>query len=91
MIFFTIQTPANRIVRDSKVEYRGDWPGEQWFIKGEKDWLNKFLDKRVLHLNTPYYHYGRLKKKNDVVRPTDNINILPFIGEHPKVIRGRLA
>ena len=86
-----IQSPANRIVRASKVEYRGDWPNEMWFVKNEKDWLNKFVDKRVLHLKTPYYHYGRLKKKNNVVRPEENINTVPFIGEHPKVIMDKFA
>jgi len=86
-----IQSPANRIVRASKVEYRGDWPQEMWFIEKEEDWLNKFLDKRVLHLKTPYFHYGRLKKKSDVVRPEDKVMTVPFIGNHPEIIRGTLA
>lgn len=81
-----IQSPANRIVRAKKVEYRGDWPSEAWYCKKETEWLNKFIDKRVFHLKTPYYHYGRLKKKSDVVRPEDKINTVPFIGKHPKVI-----
>ncbi|KKM19757.1 hypothetical protein LCGC14_1652300, partial [marine sediment metagenome] len=38
-----------------------------------------------------YYHYGRLKGKNNVVRPEENINTVPFIGEHPKVIMDKFA
>ena len=86
-----IQSPANRIVRASKVEYRGDWPNEMWYVKNEKEWLNKFVDKRVLHLKRLYYHYGRLKGKNNVVRPEEKVNTVPFIGEHPRVIMERFA
>ncbi len=85
-----IQSPANRIVIASKVEYRRDWPQEGWFVKKETDWLNKFIDKRVMHLNNLYYHYGRLKKKSDVARPEEKVNSVPFIGDHPEVIEGIL-
>ena len=81
-----IQSPANRVVRASKVEYRRAWPQEGWFVKTETEWLNKFVDKRVLQLKTPYYHYGRLKKKSDVVRPEEEVTSVPFIGDHPEVI-----
>ncbi len=91
IVIAPIQSPANRIVRASKVEYRGDWPNERWYVKNEKEWLNKFTDKRVLHLKTPYYHYGRMKKKNDVVRPEEKVNTVPFIGDHSKLIMEKFA
>ena len=78
--------PTSRVFRTDKIEFFNDWPGEMLRVKGEKEWLNKFKDKRVITLKNKWYHYGLCRKKKDTVqRPEENLRTYPFIKDQPEV------
>jgi len=81
-------SPANRLVKSKKVEFRGAWPQEMWHIRTEQVWLDKFRDPRVGRLTNPFCHFGRLKSRKDTARrPEENVRTTPFIGRLPKVMQ----
>lgn len=80
----SIYSCNKRVIRAKSVEFRGIFPGESCFVKGETKWLNDFTDPRVKTIKNKYYHYNLAKKT--IGRPRQkSYNTIKFEGKQPEV------
>jgi len=78
--------PCNkRVIRAKYVEFRGKFPGESNYVRGESEWLSNFTDPRVVTLKNKYYHYNIAKKNFFRPRKKEWDDIIKFEGKQPEV------